>query len=260
MTTLVHDPSQLHLGKHLGVVEDPRTLAFATYSNRKKLLPACPKTSNVAASMSEFGMLGNDDAGDCTFASNGHRIEGQNKSAGRTVMLNDQQVIHAYSDLTHYNPVTGANDNGAYMLDVANYMRKTGIAGHKIAAFVKLDPSKQEQVRLATWIFEGVWLGVALPISAQYQKTWDVPKGGATGDGEPGSWGGHAIWVPRQSMTSLGLVTWSERKNMTWKFLFEYCDEAYALVSVDQLKGSGKTPQGFNLAALNEDLSAIIHA
>ena len=49
-------------------------------------------------------------------------------------------------------------------------------------------------VATAIWLFGGAYIGVELPISAQTQDVWDVPAN-LTPDDEPGSWGGHAVYL-----------------------------------------------------------------
>ena len=105
---------------------------------------------------------------------------------------------------------------------------------------------------------------MALPISAQTQQVWSVPPGGPTGDGKPGSWGGHAVPVMGYDSHGLTVITWGAPKVMTWQFWAAYCDEAYAVLSMDFLKADPNnpndpvSPNGFDLAALQADLKAVV--
>jgi hypothetical protein len=96
----------------------------------------------------------------------------------------DKQIVTAYSAITGYNPVTGANDNGAVEIDVLNYWRQSGIAGHKIGAYVAFEPANHTHITDSVHIFDGCSIGLQLPISAQAQvqnhQPWSVPPGGAT--------------------------------------------------------------------------------
>jgi len=169
----------------------------------------------------------------------------------------DTQIVQAYSAITGYNPKTGANDNGAVETDVLNYWRKTGIANHKITAYAGLEPGNHNHVQEAVYLFGGCYIGLALPISAQSQTIWSVPPGGATGTGAAGSWGGHAVPVVAYNSSGLTVITWGALKKMTWGFWDAYCDESYAIISPDFLK-KNKAPNGFDLAALQQDLKAIV--
>ena len=162
----------------------------------------------------------------------------------------------AYSAITGYNPADPSTDQGAVELDVLNYWRQNGIAGHKILGYAKLDPGNVDHVRQSVYLFEGTYIGVQLPISAQGQATWDVPAGGLTGDGEPGSWGGHAVPVIGYDADGLWVVTWGKLLKMTWAFWRAYTDEAYACFSIDMLE-AGKSPAGFDLPALQTFLAGV---
>jgi len=126
-------------------------------------------------------------------------------------------------------------------------------------AYDSLEPKNHDHIREAVYLFEGCYIGLALPVSAQTQTVWSVPPGGAQGSGAPGSWGGHAVPVVAYDARSLTVITWGARKQMTWTFWDAYCDESYAALSSDMLK-HGKAPTGFDLTALQADLQNIVNA
>jgi len=257
------DPLKLKLGKH-PARHDPRTLLLASYAT--PALPAPPAKLNLATKVkNQWGMMDNEQLGDCTCAAAGHLImEWTANAQSKMVTPPDSDIVAAYSAITGYNPTTGANDNGAVELDVLNYWRQQGIAGHKIEAFVALEPSNHTHIMDAVWIFGGCYIGVALPKSAQHQtstkQVWSVPPQGTGGDGAPGSWGGHAVPVVAYDSRGLTVVTWGALQTMTWGFWAAYCDEAYAILSPDFLKQKGGqtvAPNGFNIKQLQEDLTDL---
>jgi hypothetical protein len=113
----------------------------------------------------------------------------------------------------------------------------------------------------SVYMFEGCYIGVQLPKSAQAQtqnqQPWSVPPGGPKGDGAPGSWGGHAIPVVAYDSRGVTVVTWGALQIMTWSFWETYCDEAYAILSTDYIDGKKKAPQGFSLQQLQADLADL---
>ena len=248
------DHSKMKLGK-AAPRHDRRTLQMANYLRAD--LPPAPPQMDYGAKVNTWPMMANDHIGDCTCAAAGHLIEDWTANAGKLVIVSTAAVIEAYSAITGYDPKTGKNDNGAVEIDVLNYWRQTGVGGHKIVAYVALEPSNREHVRDACFIFGGCYIGLALPMSAQTQDVWSVPPGGATGAGAPGSWGGHAVPVVAYDVRGLTVVTWGALKRMTWEFWDAYCDEAYAIYSTDFLEPNEKAPNGFDMAALLRDLGLV---
>ncbi|HET9306750.1 MAG TPA: hypothetical protein VFO46_12040 [Candidatus Sulfotelmatobacter sp.] len=250
------DPKKLKLGKG-AARHDPRALLMASYVAPS--LPSPPPSMDLTTKVNAWGMMENDQIGDCTCAAAGHLLMEWTANAGKKMFTpSDKQIVAAYSAITGYNPTTGANDNGAVEVDVLNYWRQTGIAAHKIGAYVSLEPSNHNHIMDAVYIFQGCYIGMQLPVSAQAQvqnhQPWSVPPGGPTGDGKPGSWGGHAVPVVAYDSRGVTVVTWGALQMMTWSFWEVYCDEAYAILSKDYLTGKKTTPQGFSVAQLNADL------
>jgi hypothetical protein len=257
--------SQVKLGKKKGVVHDPRTFKLKKLLQPRKL-PTPPEQSYVGKG-EPIRMYANDQIGDCTFAAQAHRIDTSERSSRQVeIQLVDTDVIEAYAALTGYNPQTGANDNGAYMLDVNNYMRTIGMgreedgSRHTIAAFAALDLKNHAQWKLASWMFGGVYFGAWLPWTAAEQLDagrthWRVDESDSE-KSEPGSWGGHAMHAVGYSSGSIVLATWGQRLRATWDWVDKYVDEAYVFISEDFLRGD-KTPQGFNAEKLQEALANL---
>lgn len=253
------DPKKLKLGKQIAR-HDPRTLLMASYITPG--LPTPPASHDIGTKVKSWGMMENDQIGDCTCAAAGHLIMEWTANAGKKMVTpSNQQIVAAYSAITGYNPTTGANDNGAVEIDVLNYWRQSGIAGHKIGAYMALEPSNHTHVMDSVYIFEGCYIGMQLPISAQAQvqnhQPWSVPPGGLTGDGRPGSWGGHAVPVVAYDVRGVTVVTWGALQMMTWSFWEAYCDEAYAIISNDYLTAKKVTDDGFSMQQLQADLQDL---
>jgi hypothetical protein len=253
------DPRKLKLGKQ-PARHDPRTLLLASYLT--PALPVPPASFDVGTKVHTWGMMDNDQIGDCTCAAAGHLLmEWTANAKSKMFTPSDKQIVAAYSAITGYNPSTGANDNGAVEIDVLNYWRQSGIAAHKISAYVALEPGNHTHIMDSVYIFGGCYIGLQLPISAQAQtqnnQPWSVPPQGTTGDGQPGSWGGHAVPVVAYDERTLTVVTWGALQTMTWGFWEAYCEEAYALLSPDYLTGKQVSPEGFNLQQLQADLADL---
>lgn len=229
---------------------DPRTLRFGSYITGLPEYPR-PLTRSQLVPLDEWGMMANDDYGDCTCAAAGHaeQITSATISNGATIHTpTDEQVLDAYWG-------TGDEDDGRYSLDVLNYWRKTGIGGSKAYAFVELDLDDFfHQFRHAIHLFGFVYLGLDLPQTAATQAEWRYVDGPGN---KPGSWGGHAVIATDYRRRDLTSVSWGELIKIGWRFIEHYCDEAYAVILPDWLDASGHSVEGFDLAALNSDLAKL---
>jgi hypothetical protein len=241
---------QRKLGK-LPARYDPRTLRLAKYIAE---LPQPPPSQDWSQGVATWPMMlnGGDGAcGDCTIAAAGHLIQEWTANRGNMIIPADADILAAYEALSSYDPVTGNNDNGCVALDVLNYWRQTGIAGHQIGAYAALQPRNLSHVKSAIYLFEGCYIGLALPLSAQDEDVW------SSIDDDPGSWGGHAVCVVAYDYSGLTCVTWGSLKRMTLAFWNKYCDESYALISQDMLNAQGISPVGLDINTLNADLKLI---
>jgi hypothetical protein len=236
---------------------DKRTLHLADYL-KLETLPTIPDSVDWSSKVKQWGLFANDRLGDCTAAGCAHMLEIWSANATTEIVPTDNDVITMYSAVSGYNPQTGDDDNGAVEIDVLNYWRKTGVAGHQIDAYAALEPKNHFHVQASVYLFGGVYLGLALPLSAQNQSIWSVPSWGVTGNGEPGSWGGHCVNVVSVDNNYITVVTWGTLQKMSWQFFESYCDEAYAVLSRDFINAQNIAPNSIDWTSLQQDLSKVI--
>lgn len=246
------DHSKMKLGKR-HPRHDPRVPMLARYT---KALPPAPASTDYESKVTNWPMMMNDNLGDCTCAAVGHVIQQWTTYNNKPVVLSDPQIEQLYETVGGYNPADPSTDQGAVEVDVLNYWLTSGVDGHPLGAYAALELQNHNEVMDAVYWFGNCYIGVALPISAQNQDVWAVPPGGATGPGAPGSWGGHAVPVVAYDERGLTVVTWGDKKRMTWQFWGTYCDEAYALLSTDWTE-AGLAPPGFNYDQLSADIQEI---
>jgi hypothetical protein len=256
---MIHNPTTCKLGKSPAVhPKGLRMMASLTIG-----LPEPPpavgwyKGINGKNGVLTWPMDLNDSLGDCTIAGIAHLIQLWTTLTGSPIVPPDAQVKSEYSRLCGYVDGQPSTDNGGVESDLLAEWKSGGILGTKIDDFVGVNPQSQIQMRDAIHYFGGAYLGVELPISAQDQDIWDVPAGGAVGDGAPGSWGGHAIVAVVMDARYVGVITWGSLKLATIEWLSTYCSEAYAIISPDWIK-NGMTPGGVPLTSLNLDLGKIV--
>jgi hypothetical protein len=252
----------LKLGKH-PATEDPRDLLFSRYVKPHEI-PAPPAQfgHETLFAPKSWGMLGNDNWGDCAWAGPAHETMLLTAEGGKPVQFTEAAVLSDYTAGTGFDPNAGPpgqnpTDRGSNVRNVLKYRVKTGIvdaAGkrHKIGAYVKLGPKDLTEIYQAMYIFQAVGIGIEFPGSAMEQfnkgQPWSVVPGAKVE-------GGH--YVPCVAKrANIDVVTWGALQPMTVEFFETYCDEAWAYISTEDLK-QGVDPDGFSLTQLKEDLAAL---
>ena len=246
------DHSQMRLGRK-AVKTDSRTLMMANYLTPS--LPPPPPAKDWTKGIANWGMMLNDKLGDCTIAGAAHALQVWSANTGTEVTVSDDTVQSYYQQWDGYVPGQPNTDNGGVELDVLNDWQKQGFADNKLLAFIDPKPSNLVQIRQSITLFGGVYIGLALPLTAQSQDVWDVVKTGGA-KAKPGSWGGHCVFVPKYDQHGFTCITWGALKTMTLAFWKKYCDEAHTLLDQQWLTAKG-SPDGFDQNQLLTDLNAI---
>jgi hypothetical protein len=202
-------------------------------------------------------MLANDTLGDCTIAAVGHAVQTWTANASKEATVNDAIAIEYYEKWDGYNPNDPETDQGGVELSVLKDWQKQGFNGTPLKAFAEVNPLNVYHVKATIALFGGIYIGVELPLTAQDQNIWQLDPNASTNASAPGSWGGHALWVPTYDVNTLTCITWGAPKQMTWDWFQKYCSESYALFSPAFLGTSGVAPSGLNMTALLSDLAQV---
>lgn len=250
------DVSQVKTGK-LPATRNKALPALGDYLHAPSL-PPIPAKVNWSSGV-VYQMDDNDRFGDCVEVAYANQLRTWTKKASMTEAdISVTSVLDAYHDLTGFDPVTGANDNGTNMDQAVQYWVKTGMAGHKVGAVARVNPVNELQVNASIALLGGLYIGLNLPLRAQSQVggTWALSPAGTPGT-QPGSWGGHCVILVDYDEQFLWAVTWGTLQRMTWNWFRTYCDEAFALLSHDWIEASELAPSGLAWAALLADMAAL---
>lgn len=275
MSDLVFDPT-IHAYDHKTVKlgkgpAGPRVRPFEGYLKAEFLTPVVPNI-NYAKSTTSFGMMLNDQLGDCTIAGCGHAEQIWTLNTGESMMtLPDSAIEQKYELWCGYNHSDPSTDQGGVETDVLGKWVANTFWQHKLLAFIDPLPTNLQHVMKAIELFGGVYIGVQLPVSVQNLNVWDV----STGDNAvPGSWGGHCVFVFGYRTNSDGTITflcvsWGMIIEITqafWQYVDPnpdpntnagpYVDEAHALLAEDWLRWTGM-PEGFDQAQLMADMPQV---
>ena len=219
----------------------------------------------------DWGIDGNDVAGDCTAADCSHGLMLRTANASTIVIPTTAQTLSLYSDITGYDPsqsdVQGNNptDRGADELTVMNYMQKVGLLGHKIDAHANLNPTNLTNIQWTIQIYGACRLGILCTDSMidQFQngQPWEPVKGAQVE-------GGHDVPLVRYMRDGLTteyfVVTWGtvhpvSPNFMTWVLEdgTPVVEEAHVECASDFLRATGVSPSGLDHDQMIAEMLAV---
>lgn len=239
-------------------------LRFGDYLN-KSALPPLPKTFGHDRQNIDWGMLGNDQAGNCVIAGAMHRIMMYAVATGRPVpRFTPDNALANYSNCLvaagqpPFNPHDPSTDTGLDPQQAASWERKHGIVDadgtlHKISAYAIID---NPNLLMAAYLCGGVGLCLSLPATAEKQfaadHIWDdVKSKGQFNDGH---------YLPFFDVNSKGQlvgVTWGANQAMIPAYQRRYTQVAIAYISQEYMEANGVSPEAIKWDDLNNYLSQL---
>jgi hypothetical protein len=232
-------------------------LKLANYLDTSAL-PKPPTSFGHERLVTQWGMLGNDTAGCCVWSGAGHETMLWNREAGRSVNITTTSTLRNYSLVTGYNPNDPSTDQGTDMQVAASYRRKTGLLDadgkrHKVGAYVALEPGNLTQLWYALYLFDGLGIGVEFP--AQWMDAFNARRMW-TKVSRPKIEGGHYISGMAKRGGGATVISWGAPVGMTGAGYQQFNDETIAYLTEEKLT-AGKSLEGFDLAQLQADLTAV---
>lgn len=207
-----------------------------------------------------WGMLGNDQYGDCTEAGILHLIQGQSANTGNPLSASTAQALALYSAITGFNPDDPSTDQGTVLTDLLTYVKKNGVemmdaTGKTVTVEVvgsaSLDISSVAQMRYAAYTFGGNYLGINCPQqcvddTANWNFISSLPIAG-----------GHCIPQEGEGAAGGKIVSWGMVIPTSTGFLLSYLEEAYIVITKSWLNAQGKSPTGLDLDGLVAAMAAL---
>jgi hypothetical protein len=241
-----------------------------------ELLASLPAASGIVDRESRVGswpIYLNNQIGDCTCAGMGHAVAQWTAFSGSTpggAMFADQVIQEMYSAVSGYDPTTGANDNGAELYQVCDYMMKTGITDvngklHKIAGYAdiagfnNLGYLKQVLNAFGT-VYLGVNVGNQDEVNFSDGKPWTLPVNGKQVGADNVD---HCIVMSYSGFSVPGvydsetIITWGAEQKMNVPWAWTNIGEAIAIVSEDWMEANGDTLLGQSMAQLIAELKSV---
>ena len=256
----------LMLGK-LEARPDAVKFKFEDYVDLSQM-KAPPTDFGSETLISNWGMGGNDIAGDCVFAGTEHEIKLWCAEAGVPVAISDGPhgtAIKNYSSFTGYDPSqsddqgNNPTDNGTDVASWLSHRRTTGFIddkgkAHRIGAYVKLELGNVDQLRYASYYFDGIGIGINFPEQwmqsfQRGSRTWATVK-------RPNFVGGHYISGVAFRNGMPVICTWGELVHLTLGAYEQVADEVYAYLTPEKLK-NGVDDHGINYTQLTANLQGL---
>jgi hypothetical protein len=202
---------------------------------------------------SDWGMMGNDNAGDCVFADDGHELMIITANTGEIVIPTTAQILAQYSAETGYNPDDPSTDNGADETTDCSYLVSNGLLGYKADDTAMVDPTNLDHVTWLIQLFGACKFGVNWT-----QQMMDQFNSGQIITADPNGevLGGHDVPGVLRQGDKWWIVTWGERVPVDPGFIAA-AEEAHGLLWCNWCNSQGVSPPGLDLAALDGDLKAL---
>ena len=243
---------------------DPRIPHLSALLAGQSLEPLPPSADNTKGMPAELGVMKNDTLGDCTCAAYYHALQVWSANAGgKMVTQPDADVVKLYVLACGYNPKVAGEGPGGNEQHVLTYLLKSGAptgpggaTKHKIAAFVEVDPRNLDDVK-RTIIDCGVaYIGFNVPASLM-PPNQPPPSVWTVDPSTKKIVGGHAVVLAGYDANGFRVISWGQYYTMTYDFFSTFVDETYAIADATWVEKTGKTPGGFSLEQLEQQMQAL---
>lgn len=238
---------------------DPKDFRFGSFVKTGAPLKLAPVGYSHDRWTNAWGMLGNDEVGDCVPAGAGHETMTFVHSGGGAVTIERENTLSDYGAMTGWHADDPSSDRGTDPVAAAEYRRTVGMldaAGnrHKVGAYVVLETGNWREMLQALYMFECVGFCFYVPDTAIAQfragHRWSYLH-------STNYVGGHYVSVmARPGLSVVECLTWARRQQLTRSFYEHYNMLSLAYISEEMLR-SGRSPEGFDLLALKAALDQL---
>jgi len=211
-------------------------------------LPRAPVAVAVPQ-VADWGVLGNDTAGDCGVAGLEHGLMADASVAGESEAFPDTAEA-----LSYYMTYTGGQDTGVVLSQYLAYVRKNGYYGHTVSAYAPVAVHDIPTLHTAIWMYGFAYAGIAVTqdmmTAFNSGEAWTLEN--ITGP----VLGGHCVPVVGYDSHALYAVTWGAVQRIGYGAWHYISDEAYAVLTGEFVAKNGDG-RGVSLTALQADLDRL---
>jgi hypothetical protein len=210
------------------------------------VIPTPP--ANVVVPKALYPIDGNDSVGDCTIAGVAHLKTAWHAKYNLPYTPPTEPTIVA-----EYFNLSGGQDTGLNEANVLQTWQTAGLFGSKLSAYAPVKPTNILGIHQAVAFFDGAYLGIECPQSAQEQfqngEPWEYVAGSPVV-------GGHCIVALGYTQTGLLCATWGGVAEVSYGFCAHFLDEVFCLLSGILVERKGDS-LGIDLASLKADLAKV---
>lgn len=211
-------------------------------------LPKAP-ASVAVPSVADWGMLGNDQYGDCGVAGLEHGYEAAAAdTAEHESFPSDQQCVD------YYMAYTGGQDDGVVLADFLAYVRQNGYYGHTVQAYAPVTVNDVPTLQFAIDAYDFVYSGIT--VSQAMMDAFDAGKPWTLDVVQDEPIGGHCVPLVGYSSDFLTAITWGKPQQIAYSAWHRIAEEAYAVI-VGEVVTAGADGHGISLPALEADLNRL---
>lgn len=212
-------------------------------------LPAAP-ASVAVPSVTNWGMLGNDQYGDCTFAGMVHAFMATANDEKETETFpTTDQVVGCYLD---YNK---GKDTGCVEAQLLQYWKTNTVLQHELLAFAPVPVSNLDEIKQVIHNFGVCYIGIAVPAACETQFAQHKPWAITNTPADNQILGGHCVILVGYDAQYFYAITWGAVQKVEYSWLTKYMDEAWALITPEIAKKGSYN--GLNLAQLQADIAKL---
>jgi len=259
-------PVRYKSGKKQALI-DHRIPRMSIFTQNK--LPPAPPAYDWSTKVTEWGMLGNDQWGDCVECAILHWIMQMSTYAGHPLVATLQEAEKFY-EFTGFKQDDVSTDQGSYVLGTDGAIPYWGSQGvmcggqlSKVAGFLQIRRLNPVEWMQGIYYFGGMLTGIQLPPSILGGDF--VPELWTDYSGVPE--GGHEILINGYEPTNLPNaggrlwtnISWGQPYKMTETFLKHVIDETVVVIDPIEFDAHGVTALNLNFAQLTADLGLLRH-
>lgn len=207
--------------------------------------------------LDQWGMDGNDSAGDCGLAGMDHwQMAVTSRVTGSWQSWGTQACLELYSQLGGYVPGDPSTDNGTVLQDNLNFWRHNPVGGMELLGFAALRPgSWTRAVRVGMMRTCGpLYKGLTLQQDQeqQFPEAWHWVPGGVIA-------GGHCtvqvaeVHGPDEAED----VSWGAGVRCNTQFITDATEEMWILFTEASVDAAGRNPYGYSLADMNARIASL---